>query len=186
MTPDAAGNPLRWAAREQPTGFNHRECGPMRAVSLSALRFDVFESYRDRGARAPAVTGHPLFTVAEDPTATPNLRGEAGLRAPPYPSRDALSGSPRHPKETGAALGLLDHGTSGTVYLTNPDGNGIELAEDRHPSLWHFENGRLSVVNRPLKMGGPIKGRPAPDRRHRSSAISDRGSGTWTTANVFG
>lgn len=44
-----------------------------------------------------------------------------------------------------------DHGVSEAVYLSDPDGNGIELYWDRPASEWpRTEDGSLALVNLPL------------------------------------
>ena len=39
--------------------------------------------------------------------------------------------------------GASDHGTHEALYLSDPDGNGIELAWDRDPSLWTAPDGSI-------------------------------------------
>ena len=47
--------------------------------------------------------------------------------------------------------GAADHGVSEAVYITDPDGNGVELYRDRAPEDWpKGENGDLAMVNDPL------------------------------------
>jgi len=49
--------------------------------------------------------------------------------------------------------GAADHGVSEAVYLTDPDGNGIELYHDRPKEEWpKDEKGQLMMYTRPLDM----------------------------------
>jgi catechol 2,3-dioxygenase len=66
-----------------------------------------------------------------------------------YPTREALGRAAR-------ALGERishgsDHGVSEAVYLSDPDGNGIELSWDRPAHEWpRTPDGTLALVNLPL------------------------------------
>ncbi len=54
--------------------------------------------------------------------------------------------------------GAADHGVSEAIYLTDPDGNGIELYCDRPKDKWpKDENGHLTMYTRPLDMEGLMK-----------------------------
>jgi catechol 2,3-dioxygenase len=60
-----------------------------------------------------------------------------------YPDRDALAGAVQrvaahgHPIDHGT-----DHGATVSVYLADPDGNGIELYYDRPREEWFDDDGR--------------------------------------------
>lgn len=71
------------------------------------------------------------------------------------PSRQALAHSLRRLAETRTPIfGFSDHGVSEAIYLSDPDGNGIEIYRDRPRSEWPFENGKLMMVNAPLDVEG--------------------------------
>ena len=54
-----------------------------------------------------------------------------------YPTRRDLATAVRRVIDAGVRLqGVADHGVSEAVYLTDPDGNGIELYRDRPQSDW--------------------------------------------------
>ena len=54
-----------------------------------------------------------------------------------YPTRRDLATAVRRVIDAGVRLqGVADHGVSEAVYLTDPDGNGIELYFDRPQSEW--------------------------------------------------
>ena len=66
-----------------------------------------------------------------------------------YPDRPALARALKRVLEAGVDLdGAADHGVSEAVYLSDPDGNGIELYVDRPETEWpRDENGALRMVN---------------------------------------
>jgi len=47
--------------------------------------------------------------------------------------------------------GMADHGVSESIYLKDPDGNGLELYADRPESQWPRDGkGQLKMVTEPL------------------------------------
>jgi catechol 2,3-dioxygenase len=48
--------------------------------------------------------------------------------------------------------GASDHVISEAIYLSDPEGNGIEIAVDRNPSFWPFDQGKLNIIGR----NGPL------------------------------
>ena len=72
-------------------------------------------------------------------------RGTTGLYhfAINYPERRDLATALVRLLDSGWRIdGASDHGTHEAIYLHDPDGNGIELAWDRDPSLWQ-RNGQI-------------------------------------------
>ena len=54
-----------------------------------------------------------------------------------YPSRRDLATAVRRVLDAGVPIqGVADHGVSESIYLTDLDGNGIELTRDRPESEW--------------------------------------------------
>jgi catechol 2,3-dioxygenase len=79
--------------------------------------------------------------------------GHTGLHhvAFAYEDRDALVAAVRRVTEAGYPLdGAQDHGATVSVYLDDPDGNGVELYYDRPPEDWHDENGRPVLKAEPI------------------------------------
>jgi catechol 2,3-dioxygenase len=64
-----------------------------------------------------------------------------------YPTRRDLALAVRRCIEAGVALqGVADHGVSESIYLADPDGNGIELTRDRPEPEWPRDaDGRLAM-----------------------------------------
>jgi catechol 2,3-dioxygenase len=80
-----------------------------------------------------------------------------------YPTRAALAEvlhrvlSAKIPLE-----GAADHGVSESIYLRDPDGNGVELTWDRPKEQWpRTEDGRLTMFTRRLDLHGLLKEAPA-------------------------
>ena len=48
--------------------------------------------------------------------------------------------------------GFADHGVSEAIYLSDPDGNGIEITHDRPRDQWPFLDGKLQMVTDPLDL----------------------------------
>ena len=69
------------------------------------------------------------------------------------PDRVALAASLRNLIEQGQNIqGASDHLVSETLYLADPDGNGIELYRDRKRSDWRRINGQLQMAVDPLDL----------------------------------
>jgi catechol 2,3-dioxygenase len=70
-----------------------------------------------------------------------------------YPTRRDLAAATRRVLEAGVPLqGVADHGVSESIYLADPDGNGIELTRDRPESEWP----RDAQGNLTLAMADPL------------------------------
>ena len=97
---------------------------------------------------------HLGLNTWESKGATPPPYGHTGLYhiAFLYPDRKSLGQVINRVYDAGYELdGAADHSVSEAVYLTDPDGNGLELYRDRPQSEWKTEaDGTLEIVNRPL------------------------------------
>ena len=71
-----------------------------------------------------------------------------------YPDRKALAQAVARVIAAGIRLeGAADHGVSEAVYLSDPDGNGIELYRDRDRADWPREpDGQLKMVTERLDL----------------------------------
>jgi catechol 2,3-dioxygenase len=68
------------------------------------------------------------------------------------PSRQALGEILRQLIEKQYPLaGLVDHGVSEAIYLSDPEGNGVELYCDRPVNAWPTVKGQLAMVNAPFQ-----------------------------------
>lgn len=97
-----------------------------------------------------AVLGTPereLIHLQEQPGARPT-RGTTGLYhfALLLPSRLDLAKRLRHLIDTETRIdGAADHNVSEALYLTDPDGHGIEIYRDRPRDEWQYLNGQLKM-----------------------------------------
>jgi catechol 2,3-dioxygenase len=95
----------------------------------------------------------PLLTLTEDRDATPAPRDAAGLfhAAVLFPDRPALGAWLQHTAAQGVDFeGFSDHAVSEAIYLSDPDGNGLEFYADRPRRDWPFHGGELAMTTRPL------------------------------------
>jgi catechol 2,3-dioxygenase len=74
-----------------------------------------------------------------------------------YPTRAALAGALERLRRAGVGLsGASDHGVSEALYLSDPDGNGIELYWDRPREEWPAPQAgqKVEMYTRPLDLSG--------------------------------
>lgn len=73
-----------------------------------------------------------------------------------FPDRVALARAVKRVIEAGVEIeGAADHGVSEAIYLSDPDGNGIELYVDRPEAEWPRDaNGALRMVNARIDLPG--------------------------------
>lgn len=97
-------------------------------------------------------TSETLLVLKENQTAS--KLAEAGLYHIAFllPSRIDLANYTTHLINTGYPLdGAADHGYSEALYLTDPEGNGIEIYQDKPQSDWNItDSGEIIGVTDPL------------------------------------
>lgn len=104
--------------------------------------------------------GVPLLELVGDPALVLHDRRQAGLFHTAFlmPSRADLARWLTHASTTGVPLeGASDHIVSEAIYLTDPEGNGIEVYVDRPVSNWHGQNGELRLASNPLDVQDLLK-----------------------------
>ncbi|MEL7254130.1 MAG: VOC family protein [Pseudomonadota bacterium] len=71
-----------------------------------------------------------------------------------YPDRAQLADALRRVTQAGYRIeGSADHGVSEAIYISDPDGNGVELYRDRPENEWPRDDaGNLRMVNAPLDL----------------------------------
>jgi catechol 2,3-dioxygenase len=96
----------------------------------------------------------------------PPPRGTTGLYhiAIVYPTRAALADALRRLAAAGIRLeGASDHGATEALYLSDPDGNGVELYWDRPREAWPLHpDGKPALISEPLDLEGLLKEPPLP------------------------
>ena len=81
-------------------------------------------------------------------------RGRLGLYhyAILLPDRASLARFVRHLAELGERAGMSDHLVSEAIYLTDPDGLGIEVYADRPRAEWRQDQRQLVMATEPLNV----------------------------------
>jgi catechol 2,3-dioxygenase len=122
-----------------------------RSVGLRASELD------DGALALGADPGHPLVELWGDSAARGLDRRATGLYhlAILVPTRLDLAFALARVAESRWPLdGASDHLVSEALYLSDPDGNGIEIYRDRPRSEWRREEGRLQMATLPLDLNG--------------------------------
>jgi catechol 2,3-dioxygenase len=99
----------------------------------------------------------PVLFLSEFRGASPPRREQAGLfhAAMLFPRREALGAWLQRAAQNGVDFeGFSDHGVSEAIYLSDPDGNGLEFYADRPRETWPYANGELAMTTRPLDVRG--------------------------------
>jgi catechol 2,3-dioxygenase len=66
------------------------------------------------------------------------------------PNRSDLANVVKHLIQNGYRFGSSDHLVSEALYLSDPDGNGIEIYSDRSSSTWDWKDGEVAMTVDPL------------------------------------
>lgn len=107
------------------------------------------------GALLGAADGTPLVELHAVPGTRPvPARGRLGLFhfAILLPNREVLGRFIKHLSDIGARAGASDHLVSEALYLSDPDGLGIEVYSDRPRSSWRHEARQLAMATEPLDL----------------------------------
>lgn len=97
----------------------------------------------------------PLLILNERPDAFPRPGATTGLYHVAFllPGRTDLACALRHLLVSGyPPSSLQDHGISEAIYLSDPDGNGIELYRDRPRSAWPWQGGKLEAAEPSIQL----------------------------------
>ena len=151
-----------------------------------------------------AADGATLVTLRERPGARPvSRRGRLGLYhvALLLPERPLLGGFLRHVGASGVHIGMSDHLFSEALYLTDPDGLGLEIYADRPKETWPRQDDELLSDSLPLDVpdllaaATPYAGMPAGTRvghvhfyvddLARAASFYERGLGFTPTIRSF-
>jgi catechol 2,3-dioxygenase len=145
------------------------------ATSMGAVRLTVADLegvrdfYRDAiglselepgdGIVRLGTNGTALIELVGDPDALARPRGTSGLfhLAIVVPGRADLARALQRVAEAGWRLsGASDHLVSEALYLSDPEGNGIELYRDRPREEWPVRDGVLQKDTLPLDLDGVL------------------------------
>ncbi|MFJ5714567.1 VOC family protein [Neobacillus sp. NPDC093127] len=121
------------------------------AFYQEVIGFKVLEQ-TDRSANLTADGKTVLLSIEQPNNVVPKQGRTTGLYhyALLLPKRSDLAKIVRHFLEIGLQFGSSDHLVSEALYLSDPDGNGIEIYIDRDPSEWIWENGKVDMAVDPL------------------------------------
>lgn len=145
----------------KPLSVHLRVPNLMRSVDFYERQIGLVAEQRtsqraELSAPGQSAAPEPLLVLTEDRAAPPAAPDTAGLfhAALLLPTRAALGRWLRAARGAGVDFaGFSDHGVSEALYLSDPDGNGLEFYVDRPRELWPYENGELAMDTRPLDLG---------------------------------
>jgi catechol 2,3-dioxygenase len=136
------------------------------AFYSGVLGLQVMQRYGD-GAVFLSADGyhhHIALNTWESLGGSPPSPGTTGLyhTAIIYPTRAALADALRRVLAAKIPLqGAADHGVSESVYLADPDDNGVELYRDKPKEAWPLTpDGQLAMFTRPLDLHQLLKEAP--------------------------
>ena len=98
----------------------------------------------------------PLLELLEVPGASPQPRRATGLYhvAILFLTRADLGRELLRLANAGLQIGQGDHLVSEALYISDPDGNGLEVYRDRPRNTWHWTNGLVEMATDPVDIRG--------------------------------
>lgn len=155
------------------TEFFDMNAAPMRIATVR-LRVRDLEAvsafYRNTLGLRPLESGQghlvlgtdrtPLLELAGDPALAPRDPRQAGLFHTAFlmPSRADLARWLAAAGQAGVPLqGASDHRVSEALYLSDPEGNGVEVYADRPVSRWRTPEGDVHMTTEPLDIQDLLK-----------------------------
>lgn len=139
------------------------------AESLSAFYQAVVglrELGRSEGAIRLGAADRELLLIEEDRSAKPDDPRGAGLFHTAFllPARADLGRWIRHAAASGIRIdGASDHLVSEALYLTDPEGNGIEIYADRSHERWTWNGSQVEMATLRLDLDAVASAVPAGD-----------------------
>lgn len=151
-------------------GYRVRDADALAGWYRHVLGFQ--ELSRDGGSLTLGAAGRPLLVLEEDRSATPDDSRTAGLFHTAFllPSRADLGRFINHAiAERIPVDGASDHIVSEALYLTDPEGNGVEIYTDRPKDGWRWDGGQVAMATERMDVPAVIASIP-------------QGEGAWTGA----
>ncbi len=111
---------------------------------------------QDGDTAALGVDGTTLLALHAVPRAQPVPQRATGLYhvAILLPTQADLGRALQRMIAAGIPVGQGDHLVSEALYLSDPDGNGIEVYRDRPSSTWRWQNGHVQMASDPVDLAG--------------------------------
>lgn len=178
-TPEASSSPPTAAHARMPpeTPSPLPPATRMGAVTLRVRDLDVVSRYyqevvglrvlRREGGAVFLGASEELLRLVGDADASARPRGSPGLFHVAYllPDRQSLASLVRrYIAEKTPIEGASDHLVSEALYLSDPEGNGIEIYADRPRAAWRWTGGRLEMATMPLDVRALLAEPEAPWR----------------------
>jgi catechol 2,3-dioxygenase len=128
------------------------------AFYQQVLGLHVHSATTETAVLGPVDDRHPLLRLQTRSGVVPARRGAFGLFhfAILLPERAALGRFATHLSALGVRVGMADHLVSESLYLSDPDGLGIEVYADRPRSSWQQRDRELVMTTDPLDIGNVI------------------------------
>ena len=145
-------------------GLKARDAEKLAAYYRAVVGLD--ELARSEGTITLGAAGRPLLVVEADPAASPDDPRSAGLFHTAFllPSRTDLGRWIRHAIEKQIRIeGASDHIVSEALYLTDPEGNGIEIYADKPHETWKWDGARIEMATLKLDIPSVVAEVPAGD-----------------------
>lgn len=165
---EALAHPIRNEALDAPVhigavSLRVRDLAGLTAFYRDAIGLSILSQDAERAVLG--ASGEPLVKLeagAQHPSSAAGLFHMAIL----LPSRRDLGNWLRHAAETGVGLeGASNHLVSEALYLSDPEGNGIEIYRDRSRPEWpRLDGGRLKMATERLDLDALL--RDADDRTY--------------------
>jgi catechol 2,3-dioxygenase len=128
---------------------------PDRARAFYERVLGLRTTERADGLLSLSAGGPPLVELRGDRSARPLDTNAPGLfhQAILMPDRQSLAMALARVAAAGWPLtGASDHLVSEALYLTDPEGNGIEIYRDRPRKEWTYQDGQLAMSTLPLDL----------------------------------
>ncbi|WP_223637214.1 VOC family protein [Planococcus sp. 4-30] len=138
-------------------GLKVMDLKKMKQFYQEIIGFDVIseeQNYVELGSG-----GKVLVKLEAVEGVTPKQGRYAGLYhfAILLPTREDLGKILVHLHQQGIQLGSSDHLVSEALYLSDPEGNGIEIYRDREPEQWNWSNDEVSMTVDPINAQGLVE-----------------------------
>lgn len=155
LATDNASSLVRLDAHDAPyhigaVSLRVRDLAGLTAFYRDAVGLQVISQQPDKAVLG--IGGEPLVTLqagARPPTSKAGLFHIAIL----LPSRRDLANWLAHAARTGVRLeGASDHLVSEAIYLSDPEGNGIEIYRDRSRPEWPRRDGAIAMATERLDL----------------------------------
>jgi catechol 2,3-dioxygenase len=136
-----------------------RDLGRMVDFYTHIVGLKVVESTGAKAAISATGKRPALLVLNEDIHAAPRLQRTTGLYHLAFrfsTRRDLAHALQRLVMHDYGIEGASDHLISEAIYLSDPEGNGVELYTDRPRAEWPRRNGQIEVENRPLDLAAML------------------------------